>query len=174
MRRLEPGYCTGSREASRLPARCLLAIVTAHQATAPTFDQGLPFLTPCLQQMLGLSLGFAAVVATVGNLGRVIASLPVGWLADRLGGRCVLTAAGLILALLLIAVSLSRSAWVVGCLLVTGGICTASSPPAGSRAVIDLSPPRGRAMPLGCGRPACRSAASPPGSPCRSSPGMDR
>jgi MFS family permease len=61
----------------------------------------------------------------------------------------VLTAAGLILALLLIAVSLSRSAWVVGCLLVTGGICTASSPPAGSRAVIDLYPPRGRAMPLG-------------------------
>jgi MFS family permease len=39
--------------------------------------------------MLGLSLGFAAVVATVGNLGRAIASLPVGWLADRLGvGAC--------------------------------------------------------------------------------------
>ena len=89
MRRLEPGYCTGSREASRLPARWLLAIVTAHQATAPTFDQGLPFLTPYLQQMLGLSLGFAAVVATVGNLERAIASLRVGWLADRLGvGAC--------------------------------------------------------------------------------------
>jgi hypothetical protein len=26
--------------------RWLLAIVTAHQATAPTFDQGLPLLTP--------------------------------------------------------------------------------------------------------------------------------
>lgn len=64
--------------------------------------------------MLGLSLGFAAVVATVGNLGRVIASLPVGWLADQLWGRRVLTAAGLILALLLITVSLSRSVWVDG------------------------------------------------------------
>lgn len=39
----------------------------------------------------------------------------------------------------------------VGCLLVAGGICTASSPPADSRAVIDLYryPPRGRAVPLG-------------------------
>jgi len=54
--------------------RWLLAIVTAHQATAPTFDQGLPFLTPYLQQMPGLSLGFAAVVATVGNLERAIGS----------------------------------------------------------------------------------------------------
>lgn len=53
--------------------------------------------------MLGPSLAFAAVVATVGNLGRAIVSLPVGWLADWLGGRRVLTAAGLILALLLIA-----------------------------------------------------------------------
>jgi MFS family permease len=91
--------------------------------------------------MLGLSLGFAAVVATVGNLGRVIASLLVGWLADRLWGRRMLTVAGLILALLLIAVSLSRSVLVVGCLLVTGGICTASSPPAG------ISP---RCRDLGC------------------------
>ena len=58
--------------------------------------------------MLGPSLAFAAVVATVGNLGRAIVSLPVGWLADRLGGRRVLTAAGLILALLLIAAPASR------------------------------------------------------------------
>jgi MFS family permease len=149
MRGLELGQSAGARDVSQLPARWLLAIVTAHQATASTFDQGVPVLTPYLQQLLGLSLGFAAVVGTAGNLGRAIASVPIGWLADRLGGRRVLTAAGLVLALLLVAVSLSRTVWVVGCLLVIGGICTASSTPAGSRAIIDAYPARGRAVPLG-------------------------
>jgi hypothetical protein len=40
----------------------------------------MPILTPFLQQMLGLSLGFAAVVSTVGNLGRAIAAALGPWL----------------------------------------------------------------------------------------------
>jgi MFS family permease len=133
----------------RVCGRRILAIVTVHQATASMFDQGVPVLTLYLQQALGVSLGFAAAIATVSNLGRAAASIPIGRLSDRMGGRRVLTIAGFMLGSSLGVVSLLHGVWSVSCLLVMGGICTAASTPAGSRAIIDAYPPGRRAVPLG-------------------------
>jgi MFS family permease len=112
-----------------------LVAATFAQAATMVSDQGIPVLLPFIKRDLNLSLPAAALLVTVMGSGRLIASLPVGQLVDRIGSRAVLGGTSLVLAVILMFASFAHSLPVLAVLLIAAGAATAGTTSAGAALV---------------------------------------
>jgi MFS family permease len=112
-----------------------LVAATFAQSASMVSDQGIPVLLPFIKHDLNLSLPAAALLVTIMGAGRLIASLPVGQLVDRIGSRAVLGGTCIVLALILVLASLAHSLPVLAVLLIAAGAATAGTTSAGAALV---------------------------------------
>jgi sugar phosphate permease len=114
----------------------ILAAGTLAQSSFSALSVGLPALAPALRSQYGLSLGDAGVVLGAVGIGMLVALLPWGLLADRVGERVVM-ASGLFGAGIAVAAAAeTHSFWPLVGVLVIAGALGSSVNAASGRAVM--------------------------------------
>jgi MFS family permease len=129
--------------------RTILILAVASQAAFSMITFGLPAIGVEIRHRFDLGpAGFGAVFAAVG-LGSAAALIPAGALVDRVGGRRVLVAGGLLNGAGLLLAAVAGSAETYAAALVLAGIGGAAVPVAGMTALLRVFEPERRGMAMG-------------------------
>src|SRR5690606_5338303 len=114
----------------------VLATGVFAQASAATVLQGMPSLAPALRARFGLSLAQLGMVLAASTVGLLIALVPWGALADRIGERLVMTLGLVATGGALVAAAAAPSVVGLCVALVAAGAACASVNAASGRAVL--------------------------------------
>ena len=106
-------------------------------------------MAPSLRDEFHLSLGQTGLLLSGSLVGSVVSLIPWGLATDRLGERVVLVSGLGICGAALVAVSQTRSFWVLFGLIVLAGLSGASVQSASGRAVLHWFRPQQRGLALG-------------------------
>jgi sugar phosphate permease len=106
-------------------------------------------MAPSLRDEFHLSLGQTGLLLSGSLVGSVVSLIPWGLATDRLGERLVLVSGLGVCGAALVAVSLTRSFWVLFGLIVLAGTSGASVQSASGRAVLHWFRPQRRGLALG-------------------------
>ncbi len=127
----------------------VLAAGVFAQGAAASVLQGLPSLATTLRAERDLSLAALGLVLAASTVGLLLALVPWGWLADRVGERWVMTWGLLLTAAALVGASRAGSVAVLMVSLLLAGAACASVNAASGRAVIMWFPRRQRGIAMG-------------------------
>lgn len=133
------------------PARryAMLALLALAQMGGAFGTIGLPSLAPLLREDLGLSVAQAGSVLSAFYFGRLIVSLPAGWLTDHLGARATWLAGQAVTAVFLLVASRTGAYLSLLLALAGAGLGFGSANPSSQRAVMEWFPPASRATAVG-------------------------
>ncbi len=127
----------------------ILAAGTLAQSSFSAVSVGLPALAPALRSHYRLSLGETGVVLGAVGIGMLVALLPWGLLADRVGERFVMASGLLGAAIAVAAAAETHSFWALVGVLVVAGALGSSVNAASGRAVMGWFGAHERGLALG-------------------------
>jgi sugar phosphate permease len=114
----------------------VLAAGTFSQASYSAIWYGVAVMAPSLRDEFHLSLGQTGLLLSGSLAGSVVSLIPWGYATDRVGERVVLVSGLGVCGLALVAVSQTRSYWLLFALVVLAGTSGASVQSASGRAVL--------------------------------------
>ncbi len=135
-----------------LPSRrawLMLALAAGAQGAVSVFLIAPAYLIVVWHDRSHLSLTTAGALATLPNLGMVVALIAWGALADHVGERIVLVSGLVLTSFVALAASLVHGFFVLGVLLFLGGVTSASANAASGRVVVGWFPARRRGLAMG-------------------------
>ena len=126
----------------------ILGVGVAAQAASSTFQFGMPFLLPQLQEVAGGSLTQAGLLVACPSIGLMLTLILWGWVADAWGERLTMSVGLTTAGLLIGAILFTRGPIALGTLLVLAGAAAASVNAASGRVIMAWfgSQERGLAM----------------------------
>ena len=127
----------------------MLGVILAAQTIANIGPLGLPAIASLIRADLGLTLTQAGSFLSAYYVGPILMSLPAGTLADRWGMKRLIVLGQVVIAVGLLALSLSGSYAVLMLLTAVAGCGYGMLNPASTQAVIAWAPPRHRASLVG-------------------------
>jgi predicted MFS family arabinose efflux permease len=127
----------------------MLGVILAAQTVANVGPLGIPAIASLIRADLGLTLTQAGSFLSAYYIGPILMSLPAGTLADRWGMKRLIVLGQVVIAVGLVALSLSGSYAVLMLLTAVAGCGYGMLNPASTQAVIAWAPPRHRASLVG-------------------------
>lgn len=127
----------------------IMTISLGTTACSFLFINGIAFLIPSLENMRGMSLTQASLLASMASWGMVVTLVMWGYAIDHYGERLVLTFGSALTAAAGYAATSVHSLVVIGGFLFLGGMAAASCNAAGGRLVSAWFPPHQRGLAMG-------------------------